>query len=106
VTISHAGFTEMRPGGMVIVRPWCAVRNSRAGQAVYRLGLMELQRYSGVLFTTWVLAVCVIGLVVGVTSTLALVTLAAVALMPPLLMRRLLKAPDQSMSESIRAARR
>ena len=67
---------------------------------------MELQRYSAVIFTGWVLAVCAIGLVAGVTSTLALLTLAAVALMPPLLMRRILKGPGQSMSESIRAARR
>jgi hypothetical protein len=67
---------------------------------------MELQRYGAVIFTSWVLAVCAAGLVAGVTSAFALTTLAAVALVPPLFMRRLWKGPSESMSESIRAARR
>jgi hypothetical protein len=47
-----------------------------------------------------------LGYVLGATSLVGLAVLVAMALTPPVVMMRLWRAPSQSMSESIREARR
>ena len=54
----------------------------------------------------WILAVCVIGVATGVASALGWAVLAGVALTPVLIIQRLWNPPLQTMSESIREARR
>jgi hypothetical protein len=54
----------------------------------------------------WILAVGALGYVLGATSLVGLAVLVAMALTPPVVMMRLWRAPSQSMSESIREARR
>jgi hypothetical protein len=53
----------------------------------------------------WVLAICAIGLVLGMTSLTGWTVLAGLALLPPFLFARL-RRDDPSMSESIRDALR
>ena len=54
----------------------------------------------------WILAVGVLGYVLGATSFVGWTVLAAMALTPPVVMMRLWSAPSQSMTESIREALR
>jgi multisubunit Na+/H+ antiporter MnhG subunit len=58
------------------------------------------------LMGVWILAVGVLGYVLGATSFAGLTVLAAMALTPPVVLMRLWRAPTQSMSESIREALR
>jgi hypothetical protein len=58
------------------------------------------------LMGVWILAVGVLGYVLGATSFVGWIVLAAMALTPPVVMMRLWRAPSQSMSESIREALR
>jgi hypothetical protein len=67
---------------------------------------MELQHYKVAVVTVWVLGVCTVGITAGVTSAWALTVLAVVAVLPPIVMLQLWHEPQQSMSESIREARR
>ncbi len=54
----------------------------------------------------WVLLACLVGLVADVTSPGAWVVIAALGLLPPLVMLLLWKEPPQTMAESIREGRR
>lgn len=67
---------------------------------------MQLQHYKAALAAVWVLAICTVGFATRMTSVSAVAVLAAVALLPPLVMLRLWHDPSQSMSESIQEARR
>lgn len=54
----------------------------------------------------WLLALFMVGLAVGVTSLSGWMTLAAVALISLVILQRLWRAPEQTLSESINKARR
>jgi hypothetical protein len=54
----------------------------------------------------WVLALCAAGFAAGVTSMSSWVALAALALISLVMMKRLWRDPPQTLSESIRKARR
>ena len=54
----------------------------------------------------WVFAACAAGWVATVTSVSGWIILGCLALLPPIFMLRLWNDPPQSMSESIREARR
>jgi len=58
------------------------------------------------LFAAWVIAVCVVAFVIGVTSIQNWLIVAAAAIVPPLVVRQFWRAPEQTMSESIHEARR
>lgn len=70
------------------------------------LRFMQLQHYKTALAAVWVFTACAAGLTVGVTSMSAWSVVAAIALLPPLVMLRFWQYPPQSISESIREARR
>jgi hypothetical protein len=55
---------------------------------------------------TWLLVVCAVGVVIHAASLAAWTTLAALALLPLVVMWRLWTPPLQTMSESIQKARR
>lgn len=57
-------------------------------------------------FAAWLLALCAVGLAAEMTSVLGWTVLAGLAVLPPLVMLRLWSGPPESMSESIREARR
>jgi hypothetical protein len=67
---------------------------------------MQLHHYKTAIVAIWVLAVGAMGMMTGLTSVQALAVLTVVALLPPVVMLRLWHDPAQSMSESIREARR
>jgi hypothetical protein len=54
----------------------------------------------------WLLAVCLAGLAANVTSLSNWIVLGSIAIVPPILLLRLWSAPAETMSESIRQARR
>jgi len=54
----------------------------------------------------WVLALFVVGFAVGISSVTGWMTLAAVALISIVILQRLWRAPEQTLSESINKARR
>jgi len=62
---------------------------------------MPLQSIKKTLATAWVSLVIVIGLVVGVESTVGLATLAILGLLPPLALLLLWNDPTPTLSESI-----
>ena len=67
---------------------------------------MSLPNIKITLAVLWVLGTIVIGRITGASSAAALVTLATLALLPPLAMLLLWNDPAQTMSESIREGRR
>jgi len=67
---------------------------------------MRTEYVKAALIGVWILAVGVLGYVLGATSFVGWTVLAAMALTPPVIMRRLWSAPSQSISESIREALR
>lgn len=70
--------------------------------AIRTLRAMQTDYVKAALIGVWILAVGVIGYVLGTTSFVGWTVLAAMALTPPVVMKRLWSAPSQSMSESIR----
>ncbi len=58
------------------------------------------------LFIAWSIAVFLAAIVIGITSIANWVLVAFVAVVPPLLVRRFWRAPEQTISESINEARR
>jgi uncharacterized membrane protein YhdT len=58
------------------------------------------------LFVGWVIVVGLAALAIGITSVPNWLVVACVAVVPPLVARRLWHAPEQTISESIRDARR
>jgi len=67
---------------------------------------MRTDHVKAALIAVWILAVVVVGYVLGATSFVGWAVLAAMALTPPVVMMRLWGAPSPSMSESIREALR
>jgi hypothetical protein len=65
---------------------------------------MTLEYTKASFAAVWVLAIGAIGFVAGVTFASGLMALAAVAVLPPVVMWLLWTAPRESMSESIREA--
>ena len=54
----------------------------------------------------WILILVVVGLVMGITSMSGWLTLAGLALISLVILQRLWRAPEQTLSESINKARR
>jgi hypothetical protein len=67
---------------------------------------MQREHYQIVLASVWILAIAVAAIAIGVTSVSAFAAIAVIALGPPLVMQRLWREPAETMSESIRDARR
>jgi hypothetical protein len=58
------------------------------------------------LFVAWAMVVFLAALAIGVPSVSGWIVVACVALVPPLVARSFWRAPDQTISERIRDARR
>ena len=58
------------------------------------------------LFVAWPIVVCLAAYALGINSVTNWMIVAALAVVPPLVVRRFWHAPDQTISESIRNARR
>ena len=58
------------------------------------------------LFVAWAIVVCLVALAIGVNSVSSWIVVACVAIVPPLVARSFWRAPNQTISESIRDARR
>ena len=67
---------------------------------------MQREYMKVMIAAVWVLAMCAGGWVAPVTSVSGWTVLGVLALLPPIVMLRLWNDPPQSMSESIREARR
>jgi len=67
---------------------------------------MQLQHTKVTVAALWILTAGVTAVVAGVTSPGGLVVVAGFGLVPPLLMLRWWNDPPQTLSESIREARR
>jgi hypothetical protein len=67
---------------------------------------MQLTTLKAVLATVWISAVLIAGLAGNLNSRLRWAVLAGFAVFPPIIMAWRLKAPGQTMSESINEARR
>ena len=63
---------------------------------------MHTDHVKAALIGAWILAIGVLGYVLGTTSLAGWTVLAVVAVIPPVVIMRLWGAPSQSMSESIR----
>ena len=63
---------------------------------------MHTDHVKAALIGAWILAVGVLGYILGTTSLAGWTVLAVVSVIPPVVMMRLWRAPSQSMSESIR----
>jgi hypothetical protein len=58
------------------------------------------------LFVAWAIVVCLVALASGINSVSSWIVVACLAVVPPLVARSLWRTPDQTISESIRDARR
>ena len=58
------------------------------------------------LFVAWAIVVCLAAFAIGINSVSNWIIVASVAVVPPLVVRRFWRDPDQTISESIRDARR
>jgi hypothetical protein len=58
------------------------------------------------LFATWVILVCLAGIALGSNSVSNWIVVACMAIVPPLVARSFWRVPEQTISESIRDARR
>ena len=58
------------------------------------------------LFVAWAVLACLAALAIGITSVSNWIAVVCLALVPPLVARSFWHAPDQTISESIRDARR
>jgi hypothetical protein len=67
---------------------------------------MPSELKQAILASVWVLLICVAAVAAGVTSAPAVAGVAVIALVPALVMRRLWRDPPETMSETIRDARR
>jgi hypothetical protein len=62
---------------------------------------MTLQRIKLLTIAAWILAIGAASLILGVTSSSGWIALAALAIVPPIVMLFFWKLPDQTMSQSI-----
>ena len=87
--------------------PWTCVQS---GTAPFSDGpyawTMQLVSIKAIVAAAWVLAVCIVGIAGHLSSPSSLTVLASVALLPTIVMMWLWNDPPQSISESIREARR
>ena len=67
---------------------------------------MPTETTKTLLFAGWVIAVCLVAIALGITSIPHWIVVAAVAVVPPAVVRVFWHAPEQTISESIRDARR
>ena len=67
---------------------------------------MHTDHVKAALIGAWILAVGVLGYILGTTSLAGWTVLAVVSVIPPVVIMRLWRAPSQSMSESIREVMR
>jgi hypothetical protein len=67
---------------------------------------MSSENLKMLLFATWMIAVFVVALALGVTSAVNWTLVACAAILPPVVARQFWRTPEQSMSESINDARR
>lgn len=58
------------------------------------------------LFVAWAMLVCLVALAIGINSVSNWIVVACLAVVPPLVARSFWRAPAQTISESIRDARR
>ena len=58
------------------------------------------------LFVAWAIVVCLVALSIGINSVSNWVVVACLAVVPPFVARSFWRAPAQTISESIRDARR
>ncbi len=58
------------------------------------------------LFVAWAIVACLGALAIGINSVSNWMVVACLAVVPPLVARSLWRAPDQTITESIRNARR
>ena len=58
------------------------------------------------LYLAWSIAVVLVAIAIGITSVRNWIVVAAVAVVPPLVLRRFWHAPEQTISESIDEAQR
>jgi hypothetical protein len=63
---------------------------------------MHIDHVKAAMIGAWILAIGVLGYVLGTTSLAGWTVLAVVSVIPPVVVMRLWRAPSQSMSESIR----
>jgi hypothetical protein len=69
-------------------------------------GRMFSENTKTLYFVAWVFAVCLAAFAIGITSAPIWIVVAFVAVVPPLVVRSLWRAPEQTISESINEARR
>ena len=67
---------------------------------------MFSEKTKTLLFVAWSIAVVLAAIALGITSVPNWVVVACVAVVPPLVVRRFWRAPEQTISESINEARR
>lgn len=68
--------------------------------------LMFSEKTKTLLFVAWPIAVLLAAVAIGITSVPNWVEVAGIAVVPPLVVRRFWRAPEQTISESINEARR
>ena len=69
-------------------------------------GFMSSENYKMQLFAAWAIVVCLVALAIGINSVSNWIVVACLAVVPPLVARSFWRVPDQTISESIRDARR
>ena len=67
---------------------------------------MASEHLKTLLLVAWAIAVCLVAVVIGVTSAPNWIVVACAAIVPPLIARQFWRAPEQTTSESINEARR
>jgi len=67
---------------------------------------MWSEKAKTLLFVAWAVAICLAGIAIGITSVPQWVALACVAIAPPAVARSFWHAPEQTLSETIRDARK
>ena len=68
--------------------------------------LMFSDNNKTLLFVAWAIVVCLAAVAIGITSFSTWIVVVCLALVPPFVARSFWRAPDQTISESIRDARR
>ena len=88
-----------RPG--VVCNPG---QQAAAGRAYTRLMFTENNKIQ--LFAAWTTVVCLVAFAIGAHSVLNWIVVACVGIVPPVVARSFWRVPAQTMSESIRDARK
>jgi hypothetical protein len=98
--VYHSSIVRRRCGSLLCKRAQYMSRDNA------RVGRMPLQYTKLTVAFLWVVAAIVVGLAADVRSAGALMVLAAIGLLPPLVMMLLWNEPAESLAESIRQGRR